>query len=60
MKKALKWAYGDSVKYIGFMAAVFAFVAFLQVLIVYPIQTLATIVIGFFIVVAFMFFSEYK
>lgn len=60
MKKALRWAYGDAWKYIGMMAAVFVFVAFLQVLIVYPIQTLATLLIGFFIVVAFTFFSEYR
>lgn len=63
MKKALRFLYGDwgeVARYLAFLVAVTAFIAFLQVLIVYPVQTLATILIGFFVVVVFTLFSEWR
>jgi len=55
---AFKWAYGDSLKYIAFLLGVAAFVAALQLFIVYPVQVLATLIIGFVVWVLFAFFSE--
>jgi hypothetical protein len=60
IKKALVWAYGDSFKYIGFMLCAFLAVAFLQFLIVYPIETITAIVLGFIFWTLFVFWSEFK
>jgi hypothetical protein len=60
MKKALLWAYGDSVRYIAFMLGVAAFVTFLQVLIVFPWQTITTILIGFAAYTLFTLASEWR
>lgn len=60
LKKALMWAYGDSLRYIVFMALVAFAIALLQVFIVYPIQVLTTLVVGFIVVVLFMLVTEWK
>ncbi len=58
--KAFKWAYGDSIRYITFLFAMSLFIGFLQVLIVYPVQVVATILIGFVTIVLFTLFTEWK
>lgn len=55
---ALKWAYGDSLRYIAFMLSIAIFVVFLMTLIAYPVQTIAFLVIGTAVVVLFNFFNE--
>jgi uncharacterized PurR-regulated membrane protein YhhQ (DUF165 family) len=56
--KAFKWAYGDSLKYIGFMLAFAAIVALLQLFIVYPIQVLTFGLLTTVAIILFTFFSE--
>ncbi len=58
MWKALKWGYGDSWRYLGFMVAMTIFLGFLMTLIAYPIQTIAFLLIGGVACLLFNFFTE--
>ena len=58
--KALKWAYGDSLQFIAFALGLAAFVEFLQALIVYPVQVLATLIIGTDAVILFTLVTEWS
>lgn len=54
----IKWYIDGAWRFLGFLFTVTAAVAFLQVLIVFPVQVMATIIIGFVIYASFLFFSE--
>lgn len=56
--KALKWAYGDSLRYIGFMLAVAAVASFAIVFLSYPLQTVFSLIAIFVVVTLFLFFHE--
>lgn len=58
--KALKWAYGDSLRYIAFMVSAYLVVGFAFIFIVYPWQTIATLVGGFVLWTLFLLFSEWR
>lgn len=58
--QAIKWAYSDSLKHIVFMVSVFVFLGSLFTFVAYPVETVATLVIGFAVYVLFTFFSEWK
>lgn len=60
IKKALHWAYGDSLKYIGFMLAMATFIGVLMTIIAYPVQTITFLVIGGAAYTMFTFFSEWN
>lgn len=60
IKKALVWAYGDTVRYVAFLFAVAALVAFLQVLIVYPVQVVLTALVGFAVYALFCLATEWR
>lgn len=44
--KGLKWAYSDTLQSLGFLLSLALFIVFLMTLIAYPVQTIATIIIG--------------
>ena len=56
--KAIKWAYGDSLKYIGFIFALGAIVILGMTFIAFPLQTILTVVGLFVVYVLFTFFEE--
>jgi len=57
--KALQWFGKAYMQTFGFCLAIAMFVGFLMTLIAYPVQTIATILIGSFVVLAFMFFFRF-
>lgn len=58
--KVFKFLYGDTLRYVAFIFAFVAFMIALMTFIAYPIQTLATIIIGGAFYTLFSFFHEYK
>lgn len=58
LSKVLKWAYGDSLQYIGFLLAT-AFLASLAIVfLAYPIQTILSVIAAFVLYTLFTFFHE--
>lgn len=60
LTKILKWAYGDTLKYVAFLTALAAFIGLLMTFIAYPIETITFLVIGFATLVLFTLFSEWR
>lgn len=56
--KVLKWMYGDSLRYIGFLVSVAAIGGLAMVFLAYPIQFIFSAIAIFVVVVLFLFFSE--
>lgn len=56
--KILKWAYGDSLKYIGFLVAVFLAVAALEIFIFYTWAVILIAVVVCIVLPLFLFFNE--
>lgn len=58
LAKALKWFAIEWLKAFAFCASIALFLGFLMTLIAFPVQTIATLVIGSFVVI--MFFAIYE
>lgn len=54
----IKWYFEDFWKIVGWFLAMAFFIGLLQAFIVYPVQVLATIIIGSFVIISFVFFMD--
>lgn len=55
---AIKWAYSDSLRYLGFLFAITAIASFVIILVSYTWQTLGLMLLCFVVYAVFVFFDE--